>query len=351
MDKKQSMAIRGIAIVMMVIYHLFYVAIQHGYEVNNLLYIGGVPVLERLSEISYPVSLFVMITGYGLAFKYKKEHNTTYLSCRTFNCDILFRRAKKIINKSLKLYVRLWLVYLVVLPIGCYLYPNTYPKSYSILFLNLLNIETSYNVSEWFLLPYILLVVVSSPLLKFIFRYNSIWTLIYSLLMTIAYLIIYRKIGLDSLTDLITPLGIKFYLAIGFVLPFSLGALANKHSLPERVYKALEKGNTKLLAITCVLVLIAGRYIVHNQTLQPFAIFILFILFPALKLSQLSMNILVFLGKHSIVIWFIHTWYSENLFSHQIYGLKNPILIFIAVMCLSVISSLVIEYICRKIQK
>lgn len=38
MDKKQSMAIKGVAIIMMVIYHLFYVAIQHGYEVNNLIY-------------------------------------------------------------------------------------------------------------------------------------------------------------------------------------------------------------------------------------------------------------------------------------------------------------------------
>lgn len=354
MDKKQSMAIKGVAIIMMVIYHLFYVAIQHGYEVNNLIYIGGISVLERLSEISYPVSLFVMITGYGLAFSYKKEHDTTYLPCKIFDCESIFRRGKKIIIKSLKLYVRLWLVYLMVLPVCCYLYPNIYPKSYSVLILNLLNIETSYNVSEWFLLPYIILIIVSSPLLKFIFRYNSIWTLITSLLMTGAYLLIYRKIGLDSLSDIITPLGMKIYLVISFILPFSLGAIANKHSLPERVYKAFEKyggGNTKLLAITCILVLVAGRFVVHNQTLQPFAIFILFVLFPALKLSQFSMNILIFLGKHSLVIWFIHTWYSENLFSQQIYSLKNPIMIFIAVMCLSVISSLVIENICRKILK
>ena len=345
MGKEQSMALRGIAITMMVMYHLFYVATAHGYEVVTYLNFGEVPLLERLSEIAYPVSLFVMITGYGLAVAHQKR--TMGRAAGNVNIG----GGNSLGRKTWKLFFRLWMVYLLVIPIGYCAQPERYPGTWDTLIINLLNIQTTYNVSEWFLLPYLLMVAVSPLLLKFIFRFNSFWAIALSLLATAIYLLIYQG-HMEELRSYVGAFGAKMFLTLSFFLPFTLGTLAFKHSLPEYVRDKLGKIGTlaKPVAVLLLILLIVFRCFVHNQSLQPFAVFVLFIMFPSLNLSRKSMQILCFLGKHSVVIWFIHTWFSQNLFAAQIYGLHYPILIFAAVMALSVLTSLLIEFVCQRLR-
>lgn len=71
MKKEDSLAIKGIAILMMILYHLFYIVL--GGDYISYLRIWNISVIERFSEICYPVSLFVLLSGYGLYASYDKS--------------------------------------------------------------------------------------------------------------------------------------------------------------------------------------------------------------------------------------------------------------------------------------
>ena len=163
-------------------------------------------------------------------------------------------------------------------------------------------------------------------------------------------MILYTKTGLDAIRYNVGDLGCKIFLSSGFILPFFLGALAFKYKLPELIKRKLNclTSNRRMISILLVFVLISTRFIFHNQSLQPFGVFVFFNIFPSLDLNIGINRILRFLGKHSIVIWFVHTWFSENLFSRQIYDLYHPILIFGIVLSLSIAISLLIENVCDR---
>ena len=73
MTKEDSLVLKGVAIVMMLLYHLFYCGTACG-RILDIEYMGGEDkfFFVRFSEICYPVSLYVMITGYGLFCTYQK---------------------------------------------------------------------------------------------------------------------------------------------------------------------------------------------------------------------------------------------------------------------------------------
>lgn len=347
MDKRKSVELKGIAIIMMLLYHLFYVGTAGRHHAVNLSpYIGDISVLQRLSEISYPVSLFILITGYGLAVSFFKSGLHKKLNFRN--------EATKLSKKSVFLYQRLWCVYLLVIPLALFVCPdkNAFAEigGGKTLIYNLLNISSTYNASEWFLMPYLFLVAFSSLILKAVFRLKWYMSASVALFITAFYLFIYQKNGLDIINVNLGIIGVKIFLTIGFILPFVLGVLAFKHNLPQKVNGLYNSLRSNLLIIAapllCVIILVGIRFVVPNQSLQPFAAFLFFIIYPSLRLGKIIESALYFCGRHSVVIWFSHLWFSENLFSNHIYGLYNPLLIFTVVMSLSIVTSLLVERLC-----
>lgn len=330
MTKEDFLALKGVAIIMMVLYHLFYVS--HGGICTSEVYIGSIPLLKRFSEICYPVSLYLILSGYGLYASYTNSGKTTN-----------FIRIRK-------LYIHLWLIYLIVFPLAVYIDHNKYPGSLIEFFLNIFSIKTSYNSEQWFLLPYILVVLLSNILFPFIKKVKSYIVLILAVFSWFIYCFIWVNYN-----SIIPYLGkISLYI-VSFLLPFCLGALAKKEDWIDKIIIRLNFNKNpvikQFIILLIILLLLSFRLLVPNQSLQPFFSFILIIAFVSIKIPLLFKQILRFMGIHSLNIWLIHTWFCFYLFGDKIYGLENPFLIFAATVLVSLLVSYLVELIYLQVSK
>jgi len=141
MKKDDSLALKGVAILMMLMLHLFF-SVKHG-EYVSFITIFGIPLIERFSALCNPVPLFLIISGYGLYSSYTKKGNIE-VGRRTFN-----------------LYVHLWIIYLIFIPIGHFIKPESYPGDLLCFLGNITSYRVTYNGEQWFLLPYIIILLCS----------------------------------------------------------------------------------------------------------------------------------------------------------------------------------------------
>lgn len=314
----------------MLLYHLFYVKQGGGY--SYLLAFRGVPLISRFSEICYPVPLYIMLSGYGLYASYSASQKINW-----------WRKAKYI-------YFHLWIIYLIFLPIACFVMPDKYPGDIWTFIQNVFSIRCSYNAEQWFLLPYLIILALARPLFSLVEKLRVVIVLFFALGVELVYLYLYKSLGLSVLHD---KLGVAFqlYLTLGFLFPIILGVLCwkcNWQRLLPPPYIKCQHFNV-WVAYIILISMIVFRMFVPNQSLQILAVFVLLIVYPALKLGKHACLCLQFLGKHSMNIWLIHTWICYYLFKDIIYGFKWPVLIFTCTLLLSILASIVVESIYKVI--
>lgn len=153
MTRRQSQMMKGIAILLMLFLHLFNqednVALCH-----NLLFVDGMPLVLILSRAANPVAFFLIIGGYGLYRVYEKGDKHRW-------------------SRLAKLMIHYWIILLIFVTIGHFMYPTTYPGSYLKILSNVTGYETTYNGEMWFLLPYVILSACSKPLFDFLQQFRA----------------------------------------------------------------------------------------------------------------------------------------------------------------------------------
>ncbi len=323
MNKNESLALKGVAIIMMLLYHLFYV--KRGGDFFPLFYLSGTPLISKFSEICYPVSLYLMLSGYGLYTQYLNKRNP-----RTW-------------EKIRYLYSHLWIIFLLFLPVACLMYSTSYLGGFWTLVCNLLSIKTTYNVSQWFLFPYIILFVCSRSLFKVLDRIGSLWTIAISAVIFIGYCFLITRLGEATLRNY-CGIGVYLIFALSFLLSFFFGAVVKKEHLIEK-FKSFTGKHSQSIAICILTIMTIVRLFVSNQSLQPFCMFVLIIVFTSMKFPLYINLTLRYLGKHSMNMWLIHSWLCYYLFKDFYYGFKYPIFIFIATLLSSLIISIIVEFI------
>lgn len=330
MKKEDSLALKGVAIIMMLLYHLFYCGTGGG-KIPDIVYFNEIHQwsVVRFSEICYPVSLYVLLTGYGL---YCTFENLTW---------------GKILKKVAYIYLHLWIIYLIFLPIASYLMPGKYPGSISELLKNVFSVSASYCTEQWFLFPYLILYIFSKWICRFIQSHNSKLVLLLSSIIYALYLVIYKMVGVGFISNHFGIL-VNLYFVMAFFLPFTLGAIAKKEKWVESISIWTDNhfGQRKGWYVwSMLLVIIAFRMVLHNQSIQPFVVLLLFLLFPLLGIKDKVKNALMYLGKHSMNIWLIHGWICFYLFTNVICMAKYPIGIFIVTLVWSLLISIVVEFV------
>ena len=133
---------------------------------------------------------------------------------------------------------------------------------------------------------------------------------------------------------------------MAFFFPFSLGAIAKKEKWVERVSNWIDnhfRQRKGWYVWSMLLVVIAFRMVVHNQSIQPLAVLPLFLLFPLLGIKDKAKSVLMYLGKHSMNIWLIHGWICFYLFTDVICMAKYPMGIFLVTLVWSLFISIVVE--------
>lgn len=162
LTKSESLQLKGSAILIMVLLHLFnrQENIDKCIISINLL---GEPLVSQLAKfVEICVPLYLFLSGYGLYLLFEKNNTISPL------------------KRVLKLYLIFWSCFIVFISLGCFLVPELYPGSWKIFIENFIAWKTSYNWEWWFIFPYVLLICVSNILFACIRRWNFFTSFLFS---------------------------------------------------------------------------------------------------------------------------------------------------------------------------
>ena len=311
--KNNSLSIKGIAIIMMIIHHLFafpdrtysggYVSI---YSINNI------PVEYYLGEIGkICVSMFLFLGGYGTYKIYKEDINY-----------------QQVISRVIKLYINYWIVFITFVPLGVIL--GKINVNFKSLFLNFIAVSSSINNEWWFFIDYIVLVIFYPLLVKLICRYNKCKIILCSFLTfcigSIANVILYR-INITMFEFIFNIMNLQFM--------FISGIIICKYKIYDYINKYVKKRwQYTIMIIVSILIL----FMFPIKTLI-YSIITPILIFSLIKIIKES-KILIFLGKHSNNIWLTHTFFCYYYFKELTFMPRYSILIVIWTIVLSLISSI-----------
>lgn len=305
--KEKSLIAKGLCILIMIAHHLFAFPERMNYVFDQsfVVFIG--------KECGIIVGLYVFISGFGLSTK-----------------QLTLRLGwKKIINlwKSF-----VW-IFAFFVPLGFIL--SIYDFNLKEFFFNLFFISTSYNAEWWFLVLYLKLILFAVVLTNI--RNSCIWNTVVILLSLITLL-------RNELHLYFIPMDIYLWLIV-----FLLSSTVYKYSLFEIFDKCCGNYIINKYARIFLYILIAyliNHYIIHIPFLGRFVFLQYFFWFLSFSLidwpDQIS-KMLKYLGKHSLNMWLIHTFFCYYYFKQLFVNIHNPLLAYVILVIVTLLSSIVIE--------
>lgn len=310
MKKEETQIIKGLAILLMLFHHLFN---SNGIspQVTTFFFIDDLPLVHVLSGAFNPINFFLICGGYGLYYVYKRGEDQHRYS------------------RIFKLYIHYWLILLIFVTIAHFVSnSNLYPGNYVNIIYNITGLDTTWNAECWFLLPYVVLSMFS----EFIFRIFDRFKIRY---VVFSVFIIHLMRGgmlyiCGSSEFLDNPFLNLLFLCLKFIFPFTIGAMmcrSNGFDKIRVIICNIHSCYRQIVLITSLLVLISIRCIINAWDPLYCLLFIIIIL--NLKRYPVIDKILIKLGRVSMEMWLIHSWYCYYLFRSEIYSLKYPIAIFL----------------------
>ncbi len=330
LSSKDTGIIKGVAICFMLWHHLF----------PNALYSGGSSAVVFMAAVGKVcVSLFLLMSGYGLACQYSKLITDSKSLKERFFATIKF-----IAKRYVKFYTGYWIIFLIFSMIGVWLgvsFESRYETD-SILFPLVVDFfgfmgYHSYNITWWFNRT-ILLLYIAFPILFLLIRkipYISLALVFGIMLVPIPVAFI------NEMTIWMFP----FFIGIFWAMKVPQGyTITNK-----RKYLILLP---IVLILCCVLV-----YFRQNRIIPYFsgiAVDGLLALVISMLVIMLIRNLPVvnvvfsFLGKHSANVYMVHTFLFSYWFPQFIYAPRYAFLIFLLLLLCSLAISLALEFIKTK---
>lgn len=332
MNKEYTGYLKGVAILLMVFLHLFS-NLENDLSLDYLVSIGDVPLIYYLSRMCNPVPFFLILSGYGLYATYSKMGGV--------------KPCKRVAN----LYLHLWIIYLLLLPLAFYVKPNMYPGSIVTFIKNATSWQCSYIGEQWFFLPYIVLMLVS----KWVFQvFDKLDGYLCFLLGLVAYggtSLMLKIYGEDTLAG--NMFFYNIFLSFYMLFPFALGYLAKKYKWIEKLRETeLFRLQGSFMVSIMLIMLCLVRCCIPSASVDSFYAIAFIVLFALLPVSKVPAWGFTYLGKHSMNIWLIHTWFSTRLFHNFIYDkIHYPILMYIGLIVVSLVVSHVVEWLYKPIGK
>ena len=333
MTLSESNQIKGIAILLMLLLHLF-----NTYDYQNIydpyILINGTPLTFYISLFAdCCVVLFLFCSGYGLYFSYKKKGGAE-LYFKSFP-----RRLKS-------LYLKYWIILILFCFIlGPLLGETPYPGTLQTILLNLTAIDTSYNGAWWFFTTYVLCLLLS-PIL---FKYNTVSVIfIFFVIYTIGY--IQRFKSIIEVSNPIMNWAITEVALLGnSLLPFLLGAYFVKLNLLNHLRKLSVCQINWFAKNTILYFFLLTMFILKTYVPSLFvAIFTgvgLIICYLLIDKPLIIESFFSYLGHHSSNIWLSHMflYVSFETLSRYVYLTNDPVIIFCSLLIMSILFSYLIN--------
>ena len=177
--------------------------------------------MEHFSGLCNPVPLFLMISGYGLYSSYAQ------------------RGSIKVGKRILNLYLHLWIIYLIFVPIGSYVKPADYPGGLLCFIENATSWHVTYNGEQWFLFPYIIILLTSSLIFKVADKTKPALLLGVTMLIYVTYCVSIKKWGGGM--ELYRSWWLLGVLGIWFLVPVHNWHLFEKVSMVREIFESDNK--------------------------------------------------------------------------------------------------------------
>ena len=312
-------ASKGVAIILVLWHHLF---IQHPEY--------GFIVLFSAKVAKVSVTIFVILSGYGLS---KSVSNLN-----------LFSFYKK---RLARLYINYWLIAMIFIPIGVFFMDRSLVSVYGDheyvkLVIQMLGLHmftavgSGYNGTWWFISLMIVLYLLFPFINKIMKKYPYIFLLLsFILLLLPSYSILYYGFSL---------------LQFG-IFPFAIGIyMANKNGFSIILSWLKKMGNIRFFVLTLLVILVSiqrsyGIILFDLKIDWLLAILIILLTTEIIIWSKKLQIVLSFIGIHSYNIFLFHTFIHYYYWGDFIYSFNNPIIIFFVFLLLSILISIVIEFI------
>jgi len=291
------------------------------------------------------ISIFLFLSGYGLSVSYKKICDKPILETLKFQT-----------RRYIKFYANYWAIFLLFVPIGIFVFNRSLNIPYGsddikwlitdILGLNGLK---SYNITWWFnqaiVVLYLLFPFLYFAIRKISFFFPVVWFFVWIF-------------DFNIIPDSATFWSLHFCFGIFIALNI------------EKINSFFNRIHVFLLLGIFVLTIIGFGFLRHYAKITYFfdnygnscvyaaliAVNLTFIIITIIRIAncylsvkifkyQILHKIFVFLGKHSRNIYLIHTFIYLYFFQDFIHSIKFKPLIFIALLCISLAVSVIIEFI------
>lgn len=340
LTKNDSLALKGIAIILMLWHHCFCEVVRFdGYNVDfsplNQQFVVDVTFYFKIC-----VSIFAFITGFGLYYSAKKE------------CHDIKSTNKWMLSRYIKTFSGFWLIYIISfiatffvdrLPVKTYCEKgNIRGFAYAVSdFLGLANLLDTPNLNgTWWYMSAAIVFIIMVPL-------------VLKLKDKIGYVVIIALVVIaPRLFNVGYPGGIN---AFAFVIPVLLGMIFAEYDVfakieDLRIVKNKAFNSIIIFFIAFVLLILSFVFGIRLQRDKfwelLYGVFpLVFIIFAKKYIVRIPIldKILIFLGKHSMNVFLIHTFFRHYYLKDFIYGLEKFWLMPLMLLVLSLPISIVIE--------
>lgn len=338
LTKKQINETKGIAILLMLLLHLFCTK-DYLNLFNPIIYIGKYPLIYYLALFGdCCVAIYCFCSGYGLMHSYINNIK---------NYDI--QNKKRIYG----LYRKYWIIiFIFVICMGTLINGNNYIKTNGNFFLTMTGISPGYNGAWWFFTTYLILIVFSKKINKIIME--KTWTKV--LLISLIYYILgyIQRIKVPIVLD--SSYGNYILRQLSLLgtsqLPFVIGGIFQKNKIYSKVYNYFHKFKFKNIFIYLILI---GLVVIHGfiETLfiGAFLGIIFIVIFNLIDKNEKIKSFFQYMGDHSTNLWLIHMFIYMIFLKKLVYSLKYPPFIFIWLIILCLPFSYLINYLDKIILK
>lgn len=361
--RENTKQIKGIAILLMMVHHLFTFPdkIPYGMSVATSFYISGKELLELIGgfgRICVPIYMFM--GGYGLYKKAVTEGEQLVVHNHL---------AKDIVA----LYKAYWKVFFVFVPIGFLFFGNQiqYCANELVCFRfaqwsmgdflrNLMGISSSFNSEWWFFWSYIFALFVGYVFIELFRKKRSLYTecaavIVWTILLVNIFPILPFEEGLESLWSNIWYKNICLGNASSILV--LVGILFAKYRIFESWKNSMnekKRSEVFVLSLLFIALLVCVReFIVSTEfdiILVPLFVFACHILMEACGFLKRPLEVL---GTHSTNMWLVHTFYCYYFypFPKLIYGSNNAVIALVILLILSLGTSILLNLLWKRIEK
>ena len=331
----ETKAIKGVAICAMLWHHLFFE--NHEY---------GETSFKLALTCKICVSIFVFLSGYGVATQFKKVNLSGEMFFKCLNI------VKFLIRRYVKFYLNYWVIFFVSVPLGVLVFGRTLEFAYGtesnlvVSFVqDALGLKgfNSYNVTWWFN-RLILVLWIIFPMLYWMLnsKFVCIWTLL---------LLLVNPGNVLNFLNLWTS-GLAYYIPT-----FAVGIFVAAHI--EEINRIMNKINRYIVLAISIIFLMMLLYMRNHYVLycflgikgDPFTmVFLSLAVVSVCRLTKCKLSVMTFLGKHSMNMYLMHTFIFAYFFHDFIYGFRFPMLIFLALLLTSLLLSVTLEFFKEKLR-